>query len=595
MSPPPNRAHWMPLVVAVLGAASILLLVVMDSVRERLLAPDEVLARAAGQIQTDLATAHLWTEEHVSGDEVDVGEIRQREQRAIALLDAMLTGESGDPALPVRPLEDDSLRRRVETLRTEAAYFQELTERRLRGYQQGLAVGIGSPADDELDRAFYTLLADLQMLDDVVRARLVASHRQSRWLLRGTVLAWGAILVLAVLGLRSRERRRQRIEEALESSRAQLFQAQKLDSIGQLAGGIAHDINNYLAAISAQCEVVGLAPRPEARVTSRMEAVVETVGRASELIKQLLAFSRRQPARSVVLDLNESVRQLTPMFSRLLGSAVRLDTELAPDLAPVRADPSQIEQIVANLLINARDAMPGGGRVLVRTAPVRRTGPGGRGPATEWALLQVADDGTGIPVELRDRIFEPFVTGKTDGEHSGLGLATVYGIVKQNAGDIEVETEMGAGTTFSVYWPAVPAHEREALPPTSAPRPAGTSPRRARRVLLVEDNEVVRSSTLEALLALGHEATAAASGAEALRLFDDGLEPELVITDVVMPDMNGRELARELGRRRPGLPVLYLSGHAHGVLERTDGEPPLLAKPFTLADLDASVRQLLGD
>jgi len=594
MSPPPNRSYWMPLVVAVLGAGSLLLLVATDSIRQRLLVPDEVLARAVGQIQTHLATAHLWIEEHVTGDEVDLGEIRYREQRALDLLDAMLGAGSLDPALPIQALGDEPLRLRAEALRSQIASFNELTERRLEGYEEGLDVAIGSPLDEEFDQAFYTLLADLQIFDDIVRNRVVASHRRSVWLLRGTVLAWGAIVVLAVLGLWSRERRRRRVEEELEASRAQLLQAQRLDSIGQLAGGIAHDINNYLAAISAQCEVVGLSPRPEEKVRSRMTAVVETVGRASDLIKQLLAFSRRQPTRSVVMDLNEVVRHLTPMFSRLLGSAIRLETDLSPDLPPVQADPSQIEQIIANLLINARDAMPAGGHVLVRTLPVRRRAPGGR-TAADWALLEVADDGAGIPSELRDRIFEPFVTSKTDGDHSGLGLATVYGIVKQNDGEIEVQSEPGEGATFAVYWPCAPPEARAALERPSVPQPTAAPPRRSHRILLVEDNDEVRGSTLEGLRALGHEATAATSGAEALRLLDGGLTPELVITDVVMPEMNGRQLATALARVRPGLPVLYVSGHTRDVMDWADEESPLLTKPFTLAELDGAVRRSLGD
>jgi signal transduction histidine kinase/CheY-like chemotaxis protein len=584
----------MPLVVAVLGAGSLLLLVTMDSVRQRLLVPDEVLARAVGQIQTHLATAHLWVEEYVTGDEVDLGEISYREQRALDLLDAMLGGGSLDPALPIQALGDEPLRRRAEALRSQVASFNDLTERRLEGYEEGLDVAIGSPLDEEFDQAFYTLLADLQIFDDIVRNRVVASHRRSVWLLRGTVLAWAAIVVVAVLGLWSRERRRRRVEEQLEASRAQLLQAQKLDSIGQLAGGIAHDINNYLAAISAQCEVVGLSPRPEEKVRSRMTAVVETVGRASDLIKQLLAFSRRQPARSIVMDLNEVVRHLTPMFSRLLGGAIRLETDLSPDLAPVQADPSQIEQIIANLLINARDAMPAGGHVLVRTVPVRRPAPGGRA-AVDWALLEVADDGTGVPSELRDRIFEPFVSSKTDGDHSGLGLATVYGIVKQNNGEIEVQSEPGEGATFAVYWPCAPAEARAALErPGAASQPLAATPRRGHRILLVEDNDEVRDSTLDGLRALGHEGTAAASGVEALRLLDEGLAPELVITDVVMPEMNGRQLAAALARLRPGLPVLYVSGHTRDVMDWGDEEPPLLTKPFTLAELDRAVRRSLG-
>ncbi|MEZ5332384.1 MAG: ATP-binding protein [Thermoanaerobaculia bacterium] len=586
-----QRSSWMPVVVALLGVSSILLLVATDSVRERLLAPNEVLARAVGQIQTHLATAHLWTEEYVTGDDVDLEEVRSRERRALELLDALLEGPSPDPALPLQPLPAGHLRDSVAALRAEVAGFRDVTEQRIDGYRRGLEVGVGSPVDEEFDRAFNTLLADLQILDDVVRRRLAASHRRSVWLVRGTVAAWGAIVVLSVLGLWSRERRRRRIEEQLEASQAQLLQAQKLDSIGQLAGGIAHDINNYLAAISAQCEVVALTSQSDTRVRERMEGVVGTVGRASDLIKQLLAFSRRQPTRSVVLDLNDVVRQLTPMFSRLLGADVQLATELSDALEPIRADPSQIEQIVANLLINARDAMPHGGRVLVRTLPTRRAPREGRG-RREWALLEVADDGTGIEPELRARIFEPFVTGKPDGEHSGLGLATVYGIVKQNGGEIEVESERGAGTTFAIYWPCVPPEERGEIA-SRAPRGAPLSTEgRGYRILLVEDSEDVRGSTLDGLRALGHEATAAASGAEALRLLEDGLDPELVITDVVMPGMNGRELTRELARLRPGLPVLYVSGHTRDVLDWDEEGPPLLVKPFGLADLDAEVRRL---
>lgn len=593
MSPPATRAHWMPLVVAVLGVGSILLLVAADSVRERLLAPNEVLARAVGRIETHLAIAHLWTEEYVTGDDVDLGEIRSREQLALELLDAMLGGAGPDPSLPLEPLAEGHLRDNVSSLRSEVEGFRLLTEQRIEGHGQGLDVGVGSAVDEEFDRTFRTLLADLQLLDDAVRSRLASSHRRAVWLLRGTVTAWSTIVVLAVLGLWSREHRRRRIERQLEASQAQLLQAQKLDSIGQLAGGIAHDINNYLAAISAQCEVVALAPRPEEKVRKRMEGVVETVGRASDLIQQLLAFSRRQPTRSVVLDLNEVVRQLTPMFSRLLGGGVRLETDLANALEPIRADPSQIEQIIANLLINARDAMPNGGRVLVRTILSRRALRGAGGAPSDWAVLEVTDDGTGIEPELRHRIFEPFVTGKIDGEHSGLGLATVYGIVKQNGGEIEVESEPGAGATFSVHWPCVPPSERTELVPRTLRSPMPGPDRRGLRILLVEDSEEVRGSTLDGLRALGHEATAAASGAEALRLLEDGLDPDVVITDVVMPEMNGRELARELARLCPGLPVLYVSGHPRDVLEWDEEGPPLLTKPFGLADLDASVRRLI--
>jgi two-component system, cell cycle sensor histidine kinase and response regulator CckA len=389
-----------------------------------------------------------------------------------------------------------------------------------------------------------------------------------------------------VIGSWSDVTERARLEEELRH-------AQKMEAVGQLAGGIAHDFNNLLTVILGYCDVL-LTRTPESDPRRALLGHVRRAGeRASSLTSQLLAFSRRQVLEPRVVDLNESVNAIEKMLRRLIGENIALTTILSPSAAPVRVDPVQMDQVVLNLAVNARDAMPDGGRLTIETASVVldaercRLNPGSRpGPCT---VLSIADTGCGITDEIKSRIFEPFFTTKRPGKGTGLGLATVFGIVAQSGGHIEVETEVGRGTTFRVYLPAVGPQRGDAAGGKPDPMPGRET------ILLVEDDRAVRDMTRVALESLGYAVEATAGGAEALALLERSwARLDLVLTDVVMPEMSGRELRDRVRASWPGLKVLLMSGYDeeladHGVAAGVD----LLRKPFTIADLTVKLRQLL--
>ena len=395
---------------------------------------------------------------------------------------------------------------------------------------------------------------------------------------------------------------------------AQFHQAQKLESLGRLAGGVAHDFNNLLTVILS-CSEILLEDRQEGRVV-RLEDIegIRSAGeRARDLTRQLLAFARKQVIAPVQLDLNSAVIASERLLRRVLGEDVRLVVEVAPTPLPVLADPGQLEQVLLNLAVNARDAMPRGGTLTITTAAVDLAGgappvlqavralqagqplPAGPGvPAGPggWVEVVVRDTGAGMPPEVMAHLFEPFFTTKEQGKGTGLGLATVHGVVAQAGGHLHVESEPGAGTAFHLWLPRTVA-----LPP--APAPAGPRPsgRGTETVLVVEDDPQVRQVTLKALRAAGYQVLAAERGEEALALLHGHQgQVDLVVSDVVMPGMSGREVADALRVLRPGLQVLFVSGYTqdaiahHGVLE--DGVE-LLEKPFTPATLLARVRALL--
>ena len=377
----------------------------------------------------------------------------------------------------------------------------------------------------------------------------------------------------------------------------QLLQAQKMEAVGLLAGGVAHDFNNVLTAIGGYAELVREdLPGEDAR-RHDVEEILRATERAATLTRQLLAFSRRQVLAPRVLDLNGVVAGVDNMLRRLIGADVELRTALAPELGAVRADPGQLEQVIMNLVVNARDAMPRGGKLTLETAnaeldesyalehPAVVAGP--------YVMLAVSDSGVGMDAATQARVFEPFFTTKEKGKGTGLGLATVYGIVKQSGGNIWLYSEPGRGTTFKIYLPRVdqPPEQLAAAP---APRAA---PRGSETVLLVEDDEAVRALARKMLAAHGYTVLAAASGAEALKLAADHTGPiHLLVTDVVLPGMSGRELATRFQSVRPGLKVLYTSGYTddavvhHGVL---DPGIAFLQKPFTSGTLARKVRETL--
>jgi len=376
----------------------------------------------------------------------------------------------------------------------------------------------------------------------------------------------------------------------------QVRQAQKMKAVGQLAGGVAHDFNNILTAIFGYLDVMRNAPASAERVVVGIEQIDKAAQRAAALTRQLLAFSRRQVSRPEILDLSEIVGEMEPMLRRLLGERIELEVAPEPRLDHVRADAGQIEQVLMNLVINARDAMPTGGRLIVQTANTvlddeyARAHTGAR--AGPHVMLAVSDTGCGMKKEVADRVFEPFFSTKPRGKGTGLGLASVFGVVKQSGGHIWLYSEPGQGTTFKIYLPAV----QEPLSPRRHQEAAGGGGG-SETVLLVEDDASVRQLAGDVLQDNGYTVFTAASGREAREIAAREVgEIDLLLTDVVMPDTNGRKLADALVSEYPFIRVLYMSGYSstviahHGVLK--DGVE-LLEKPFTADRLLRRVREVL--
>ena len=381
-------------------------------------------------------------------------------------------------------------------------------------------------------------------------------------------------------------------EEQLARVEEQLLQSQKMEAVGQLAGGVAHDFNNLLTVISGYGEQAlrHLDDGPRARAD--IEEMRKAAARASSLTQQLLAFSRRQVLRPTVLNLNAVVAETETMLRRLIGEDIVVATAFGPELARVEADAGQIQQVLVNLALNARDAMPDGGHLTIETANVELDGAdlGDLEPG-RYVTLTLSDTGRGMDPDTRARAFEPFFTTKEPGKGTGLGLSTVYGIVKQSGGCVAVASEPGRGTRLTVLLPATeePLDEGE--------RHGSVSCRRgAERILLVEDEDVVRNLVREILEDQGYVVTDAAEPEAALVRWTDSGPFDLLLTDVVMPKLNGRQLAEKLSLGRPGLKVLYMSGYtsqaiaARGVLEP---ETAFIQKPFTSAELTVRVRDVL--
>jgi PAS domain S-box-containing protein len=397
----------------------------------------------------------------------------------------------------------------------------------------------------------------------------------------------GGRLIGAVLTFRDITERK-RLEE-------QLQQSQKMEAIGRLAGGIAHDFNNLLTAINGYADILVAGMAPDEPRRSDVEEIRKAGDRAAALTRQLLAFSRRQVLQPVVIDPSDVVAGIAPMLRRLVGEQIELRTPAAPDLGRVRADPSQIEQVLLNLVVNARDAMPAGGTLTIETANTelddeyaRNHPPVAPGP---YVLLAVSDTGTGMDAVTMAHLFEPFFTTKPAGEGTGLGLATVYGIVAQSGGHVTAYSEPGHGSTFKVFLPRV----AETVEPRSeaVAEPAASG---AETVLVVEDEDAVRSFVERVLGGLGYTVTTARSGAEALALAAHHRGPiDLLVTDVMLPGMNGRELSERLTALRPSLRTLFISGYTEdSIVHRGELGPDVafLSKPFTPDALGRAVREV---
>jgi len=396
------------------------------------------------------------------------------------------------------------------------------------------------------------------------------------------------------------------IKDSTEESRLkrQVAQATKMQAVGQLAGGVAHDFNNVLTAIIGHCDLMLMRHNPGDSDYDDIQQIKNNSNRAAGLTRQLLAFSRQQTLRPQVLQLPDIVSDVSNLLQRLMGERITVEVNHDRDLGPVRADPGQLEQVIVNLAVNARDAMlataEGSGTLTIRTrrisaADVRAMG-GAILPPDDYSAILVEDTGIGIPPDVQGKIFEPFFTTKEVGKGTGLGLSTVYGIVKQSGGYIFADSQPGKGTVFSIYFPVYRGAPGEpAQPPRK--RPVRQEQWGHARILLVEDEAMVRTVAERALTRQGHNVVAAADGEEGLARLADAGPFDLVISDVVMPNMDGPAMAAGIRKREPGLPVLFMSGYAEEQLRQSIAldNVHFVPKPFSVAQIVDAVRAALAD
>ena len=406
-------------------------------------------------------------------------------------------------------------------------------------------------------------------------------------------------LQLRLLKRKDGEREFELIAEDITELRAmerQLLQAKKFEAIGQLAGGIAHDFNNVIGAILGWAEIGYDQTVTAPEIADRFARIREQGERAATLTRKLLAFARRQVLQPRLLDLNAVANGLVTFLDRVIGKDIELKIQTVP-LDPIKADPTQIEQVIMNLCLNARDAMPSGGRLTIETEMVELDDTYCRFYphvlAGRYAVLSVSDTGIGMDSETKDRIFEPFFTTKEHGKGTGMGLASVYGIVKQHGGFAHVYSEVGQGTLFRVYLPSTTPGEVPAAH-TSAPLANGQQFRGTELILIAEDHESIREMARHTLLNLGYRVLSAADGEEALRLAQ-GERPALAVLDVVMPKMGGQAALARLLERFPGLPAIFTSGYSHDAtgLPASSPETTYLQKPYSPTALGKLVRQML--
>ncbi|MFV0361247.1 ATP-binding protein, partial [Tropicimonas sp.] len=387
----------------------------------------------------------------------------------------------------------------------------------------------------------------------------------------------------------------------LKTLEAQFVQSQKMQAIGQLAGGVAHDFNNLLTAISGHCDLLLLRHDHGDQDYGDLVQINQNANRAASLVGQLLAFSRKQNLQPEVLDLRDTLSDLTHLLNRLVGEKVSLSLKHDPGLRPIRADKRQLEQVLMNLVVNARDAMGEGGEIRIETESKHIEAPLLRDratlPAGDYVVVRVSDEGVGIPADKLTKIFEPFFTTKRTGEGTGLGLSTAYGIVKQTGGYIFVDSIVGSGTTFSLYFPAF---DRAV---SGSGDPAFAAPRQMLQqeggvVLLVEDEAPVRAFASRALQLRGFTVLEADSAEVALEILQDpSLKVEVFVTDVVMPGIDGPTWVREARKTRPDVRVVFMSGYAEESFTGDQSRIPnsvFLPKPFSLSELTAIVSQQIG-
>jgi signal transduction histidine kinase len=395
----------------------------------------------------------------------------------------------------------------------------------------------------------------------------------------------GAQLAAANEVLTDEIHQRERVENALRESEAQLRQSQKLEAIGTLAGGVAHDFNNLLTVISGFTQLALSRVGKGHEVAEDLKQVIDASSSAARLTQQLLAFSRKQVLQPRVLDLEETVSAMYPMLRRLIGASIELRVASDDRPARIKADPGQLEQVLLNLAVNARDAMPHGGTLTIETGYEADIS------GQPHVILRVTDTGVGMAPEVRDRVFEPFFTTKESGKGTGLGLSTVYGVVSQSGGSISVDSALGRGTTFTVRFPpAVEPTPAEQRTDDDAPAPRGTE-----TILLVEDDEAIRALAGQALTAAGYTVVLASSSVDALTVARTMPDLDALLTDVVLPQLSGVQLAERIRSSHESVCVVYMTGWVDDSVMRLELETDvaLVRKPFTPLELARAVRTAL--
>jgi PAS domain S-box-containing protein len=415
--------------------------------------------------------------------------------------------------------------------------------------------------------------------------------RWTRWTMSGTFDAAGALATVQMTGRDIHDR--VVAEEAKRTLEQQLLQAQKMEALGQLAGGVAHDFNNLLTVIAGHTDMLMMTDG-EGPQRHDLEQIRLACERAASMTRQLLAFSRRSVLEPKIIDMNAVVAQTETMLRRTIGEHIELTVSASDDLRPVRADPDQLSRVLLNMAINARDAMPRGGRLSIETRNVTVPGRDGGGSTPgEYVLLAMSDTGCGLSAEAKARLFEPFYTTKPYGQGTGLGLAVVDGVVKQSGGWIDVESELNVGTTFQIY---LPATEQAATAAASGAHERSAT-RGNERVLIVEDETAVREMTQTALESFGYTVFAAPGAEEAQQILSSQQgRIDVLLTDVVMPGMSGPELAEHVRHRHPAIRVIFMSGYTSDAVLRQGieaGEADFVQKPFSMVALAAKLRHVL--
>ena len=516
-----------------------------------------------------------------------------------------------------RKRAEEALRRSEERYRSlydeaPVGYIEYDADARITSVNRKEAEMLGYGVEEILGRPAWDFVVERDEAERVIRGKLEGEIPPSTSLERlyrrkdGTtisamigdaILRDGSGRIMGVRATIQDITERKEAEEEKEKLRVQLLQAQKMESVGRLAGGVAHDFNNMLGIIIGHSEIAALHCDPGDRLHQNLQAILDAANRSAAIVRQLLAFARKQIISPKVLDLNDTVSESLKMMRRLIGEDIILTWMPGKDVWRVQMDPSQIQQILANLLVNSRDAMPDGGRITLESAKCFlpesycRNHPGVK--PGEYAMLTVSDTGTGMSREVMEQIFDPFFTTKEVGRGTGLGLATVHGIVNQNQGSIDVFSEPGQGTTFKIYLPRCDEDQR----PEDTKKESMGSPKGHETVLLVEDEEPLLEIAKSILQAQGYTVLHAAAPVEALLVADQHQgEIHLVIADVILPGMNGRELVQRLQVARPRMKSLYMSGYTadviahHGILDRNLS---FIEKPFSSRSLAEKVREVL--